>query len=213
MKNIIGVILIVGAVAGIYFLNDATRDKNGKSVLNVADAVAITVEIDAPFGPFSFTSTHLHWRFHHGPTREEQVVAICKQVLGSRRKGGFPPIIAGDFNAEPDSDEIRFMTGSHSIDGRSVYFHDAWRVAGDGGKGVTWSNRNPYARPNREPDRRLDYIFTGYPLRGGVGMLKSCRVVCNEGRDGAWPSDHFGVFAELHTEEVPGLGSADAAAS
>ncbi len=48
MKNIIGIILLVGAVAGIYFLNDATRDNNGKSVLNVADAVAITVEVADP---------------------------------------------------------------------------------------------------------------------------------------------------------------------
>ena len=48
MKNIIGIILLVGAVAGIYFLNDATRDSHGKSVLNVTDAVAITVEVADP---------------------------------------------------------------------------------------------------------------------------------------------------------------------
>ena len=134
------------------------------------------------------------------------MVALCRQVLASRPKGGFPPIIAGDFNAEPDSDEIRFMTGGHSIDGRAVYFHDAWRVAGERGDGITWSNRNAYVRPNLEPDRRIDYIFTGYPLRGGVGMLKRCRVVCDDERDGVWPSDHFGVWAELHTEKVPDLG-------
>jgi endonuclease/exonuclease/phosphatase family metal-dependent hydrolase len=171
---------------------------------------AISVEIDAPFGPLSFTCTHLHWRFHHGATREKQVVALCQQVLDSRRPGGFPPIIAGDFNAEPDSDEIRFMTGGHSIAGSSVYFHDAWRVAGEGGDGITWSNRNVYARPNLEPDRRLDYIFTGYPLKGGIGLLERCSVVCNEEQAGVWPSDHFGVFAELRTEVVPDPSSAPA---
>ena len=169
---------------------------------------ALTVDIDAPIGPISFTCTHLHWRFHHGVTREAQVVALCDEVLASRRRGGFPPIIAGDFNAEPDSDEIRFMTGSHSIDGRSVYFHDAWRVAGEAGRGATWSNRNPYAKANLEPERRIDYIFAGYPLQGGVGMLKSCRVVCDDEKDGVWPSDHFGVLAEFHTEEIPGLNAA-----
>ena len=48
MKNIIGVMLIAGAVSGVYLLNDATRDKNGKSLLNVADALEITVEVADP---------------------------------------------------------------------------------------------------------------------------------------------------------------------
>ena len=173
---------------------------------------ALTVEIEAPVGLISFTCTHLHWRFHHGATREAQVVALCDQVLGSRRRGGFPPIIAGDFNAEPDSDEIRFMTGGHSIDGRSVYFHDAWRIAGERGQGATWSNRNPHTRASLEPDRRIDYIFTGYALQGGVGLLKRCRVVCDDEKNGVWPSDHFGVFAELQTQEIAGVSEGAAGA-
>ena len=48
MKNIICVILLVGAVAGVYFLNDLSRDGDGKSVLHVADAVTITVEVAEP---------------------------------------------------------------------------------------------------------------------------------------------------------------------
>ena len=30
------------------------------------------------------------------------------------------------------------MQGFHSLDGRSVMFYDAWRLAGDGGPGTTW---------------------------------------------------------------------------
>jgi endonuclease/exonuclease/phosphatase family metal-dependent hydrolase len=158
---------------------------------------ALTVTVKAPLGPVGFTCTHLHWRLHHGATRERQVLAVALQAIQLRPRGGFPPIVVGDFNAEPDSDEIRFMTGGHAIDGRSVYFHDAWRVAGVGGDGITWSNGNPWARANLEPDRRIDYIFTGYPTREGLGLLERCRVVCDDERDGVWPSDHFGVYAEL----------------
>jgi endonuclease/exonuclease/phosphatase family metal-dependent hydrolase len=171
---------------------------------------ALAVELESPFGPLCFTVTHLNWTFEHGAVRERQVVALCDFVLARHRAGGFPAIVAGDFNAEPESDEIRYMTGLHSIGGRSVYFNDAWRVApalaGVAGAaredGMTWSNRNPYARAVFEPDRRIDYIFTGMPRHDGVGAVEQCRVVCNEEKGGVWPSDHFGVYAELRTEAV-----------
>jgi endonuclease/exonuclease/phosphatase family metal-dependent hydrolase len=164
---------------------------------------ALSVAIDAPVGPVSFTCTHLNWKFQHGEIRERQVVALADLVLERRPKGGFPPLLVGDFNAEPDSSEIRFLTGLESRGGRSVYFHDSWRVAGarraDPEAGMTWCNRNPYARENLEPDRRIDYIFTGFPKRDGIGLLETCRVVCDVPENGVWPSDHFGVYAELRT--------------
>lgn len=165
---------------------------------------ALTALIDAPVGDLSFTTTHLNWKLHQGDTRCAQVLALAEQVLRVRPKGGFPPIVAGDFNAEPDSDEIRFMRGAHAIGGRSVYFNDAFRVAGDAdqGAGHTWSNRNPYARTAFEPDKRIDYVFTGYPKRDGVGVLERCRVVCDDEKDGVWPTDHFGVYAELRSEPL-----------
>jgi len=169
--------------------------------------VALSVTIDAPFGPLSFTSTHLNFKLHHGMVRERQVVPLCELVLRRRPRDGFPPIIVGDFNAEPDSTEIRYVSGFHAIDGRSVQFFDAWRVAGDGGPGYTWSNRNDYARIALEPERRIDYIFVGYPIRlgehFGLGHIEDCRVVCDDEQDGVWPSDHFGVYAELRTEPQP----------
>ena len=115
------------------------------------------------------------------------------------------PIIAGDFNAEPDSTEIRYVKGLHALDGRSVHFHDAWAIAGDGA-GITWSSRNPYARQALEPDRRIDYVFAGRPLANGIGLIESCRVVCDMPEDGIWPSDHFGVYAELRSEPLRRAG-------
>jgi len=169
---------------------------------------AVTARIDAPFGPFSFTSTHLHWRFHHGHVRERQVVAVAEAGLACADEGdaGFPTVIVGDFNAEPESDEIRYMRGMHSHAGESVAFLDAWAVAGDRnlsgdtGRGITWSNRNPYAALEFEPDRRIDYVFTGLARRDGVGHVEACRVVCDAPEGGVWPTDHFGVYAELRSE-------------
>ena len=163
---------------------------------------ALLCQIESPHGPLRFCCTHLNWKFHHGFVRERQVVAAADFARAQRVHRGFPTIIAGDFNAEPDSDEIRYMTGRHSIDGRSVYWNDAWLVAGRDGDGITWSNRNAYARTALEPDRRIDYVFVDYPLRDGRGLVESCRVVANDERAGVWPSDHFGLCADLRTDPL-----------
>ncbi len=165
--------------------------------------VALSVTLAAPLGPISFTVTHLNWKFHHGAVRERQVVALCDLVLRRRPRQGFPPLLVGDFNAEPVSAEIRYVTGLQSIDGRSMYLRDAWGQAGNGGEGITWSNRNDYTVPWLEPDRRIDYIFVGPPRPDSVGLIEGCRVVCDEKKDGGWPSDHFGVYAELRTDPRP----------
>lgn len=139
-------------------------------------------------------------------SHERQVAALAAFARGAHERGSFPPLLAGDFNAEPDSDEIRYLTGLHSLGGRSEYWNECWRVAGRASDGITWSNRNAYARFAWEPDRRIDDVFAGYALRDGRGHVEDYRVVCDDERAGVWPSDHFGVCALLCTEPmaVPG---------
>jgi endonuclease/exonuclease/phosphatase family metal-dependent hydrolase len=142
-------------------------------------------------------STHLSWQLHDAALREQQVQALVQFVADctdpAARVG---PVVAGDFNAEPDSTAIRYLTGLASLDGASTYLQDAWRLAGDG-PGLTWSNGNPHATLDQEPDRRIDYVFSGFHGRTGAGRPMACEIVANEPVDGVWPSDHFGVFATL----------------
>ena len=166
--------------------------------------VALKALIETPAGLLPFTSTHLHWKLHHGWVREQQVVALCDFARKPEAGATLPAVLVGDFNAEPHSTEIRYVTGLHAIGGRSVHFYDAWRLAGEGGEGSTWSNRNDYARASFEPDRRIDYIFAGHPAANGAGRLARCRVVCDDVSDGVWPSDHFGLVVELETAVVRG---------
>ena len=44
-----------------------------------------------------------------------------------------------------------------------MYFADSFGVAGDGSPGTTFSKRNPFAGPMREPERRIDYVFVRGP--------------------------------------------------
>ena len=56
-----------------------------------------------------------------------------------------PPVLCGDFNADPVSDVIRFLTGNAAVKERSTYFQDAWGVV-HGTGGVTW---DPAGNPSQ----------------------------------------------------------------
>jgi endonuclease/exonuclease/phosphatase family metal-dependent hydrolase len=158
--------------------------------------VALYVEIDGPRGRLPVFCTHLNWRYEHSHIRQRQVADLASFV-DSMRPRTFPPIVCGEFNAEPGSEEIRMLTGLTICPVEGLAFHDAWVCAGRGGPGHTWDNANPYARAVFEPDRRIDYILTGSPMAHAAGHVVDCRVVGNEPVDGVWPSDHHAVLAEL----------------
>jgi endonuclease/exonuclease/phosphatase family metal-dependent hydrolase len=156
------------------------------------------VVVHARTGGVDVFSTHLAWQLHDAALRERQVQALVRFVSECTDPAApLGPVVAGDFNAEPDSNAVRYLCGLASLDGTSVYLQDAWRLAGDGGSGITWSNRNPHAALDQEPDRRIDYIFSGFRGRGGGGRPVECRVVADEPAGGIWPSDHFGLLAVL----------------
>ncbi len=117
-----------------------------------------------------------------------------------------PPILCGDFNAEPLSDEIRFLSSLATIDGTSTYYQDAWRAAGNTEPGFTWDHRsNEVARDMRLPVKRLDYIFVGDPFGrpDGVGLVERCELAFHEPITGIVASDHFGVVADIRWTQRP----------
>lgn len=144
--------------------------------------------------------THLTSLFPHASLREQQVLRIDELIREhADPESPLPPILAGDFNADADSSEIRFLCGLASIAGRSTYFQDAWRVAGGRERGTTWSNENPFAAAEHEPERRIDYVFVGWRRDDGRGRVTACSVVADRPLTGTWPSDHFGVLADIST--------------
>ncbi|MCC7075699.1 MAG: endonuclease/exonuclease/phosphatase family protein [Acidimicrobiia bacterium] len=145
-------------------------------------------------------NTHLNWRLDEGYVRQRQVQAIQEFVdvtVGDVPVGAQPPVLCGDFNATPESAEIAYLAGFHTLDGRSVAWQDAWRAAGSG-DGLTWDNRNPFATKDHEPRRRLDYIWVGLPDQtNGRGRVLHARLVCDVPLTGTYASDHLGVMAEI----------------
>jgi endonuclease/exonuclease/phosphatase family metal-dependent hydrolase len=106
--------------------------------------------------------------------------------------------VCGDFNAGPDSDELRMLTGRSETPVPGLVFYDAWEVAGDGTPGYTWSNRNPLAAPGLYPDRRFDYVLSAWPRAGGVGHPTHCALLGDTpATEQPHISDHYGILADL----------------
>ncbi len=154
-------------------------------------------QITSPHGVIPFFVTHLSWMLHHGVVREAQVAAIAEIVRGAAPISGLPPVIVGDFNAEPEASEIRFLKGLQSLGGKSNYFADCFAQAGVG-PGFTFdATRNPFAEETHEYPRRIDYVFVRGPDNQARGKPISARVVMDEVENGVAATDHYGVFAEV----------------
>jgi len=146
--------------------------------------VLLSARVETAAGPIWVHTTHLNYRLQDGPQREEQVQTVDAAVAA--RASDRPQIVMGDFNARPESDEIRWLRGLHPLE-----------------SGWTWSSTNPYTDRYHflEPDRRLDYVFVT-PARGdGRGRIHACRIVLDRpDANGVWASDHFGVWAEVQLD-------------
>ncbi len=157
--------------------------------------------VDVASGPVPIFATHLSHQLHLGHVRCAQVRALADHVHALAPIDGPPPILLGDFNAEPDSDEMRFLRGLCPLGGASVYFADAWAATADAdptrGPGFTYHRRNPYALRTREPSRRIDYVYVRGPDRTLRGEPLAAWLALDEPTDGVWPSDHAAVVADV----------------
>jgi endonuclease/exonuclease/phosphatase family metal-dependent hydrolase len=166
--------------------------------------ILLSARLTTVAGELWVHTTHLNYRLAHGRQREDQVLAIDAAV--SARAGG-PQIVMGDFNARPESDEIRFMRGLCTLGERRTHYQDTWERVHPGESGWTWCVANPYTRALAflEPDRRLDYIFVTPGRRDGRGRVLDCRVVLDRpAPDGVFASDHFGVVADVQVTASEG---------
>ena len=160
-------------------------------------------------------SCHLAAAPTDGRHRRRQVLAIDEiiraaappsgRVAPGQRTEGMPPILCGDFNAEPESDEIRFLSSLTVLDGRTTYYQDAWRVAGDG-PGFTQDWRiNPIAAGLNVPRKRIDYVFVGdaYQRRDDAGRVLRAEPAFHEPLTGTVASDHAGLVVDIVWPQRP----------
>lgn len=156
---------------------------------------ALGVVVDHPDGPLPLVTTHLSSSPAGSAVRVEQVRAVAALVhdLQQHAADPLPPVVTGDFNAEPDSDEMRLLGGhltAPSVPG--LVLVDAWRLGRPADDGFTWRRENPYLGPGN-PDARIDHVLLGL----GTAVERLALVGAAAGPDGVWPSDHAGVLVDL----------------
>jgi endonuclease/exonuclease/phosphatase family metal-dependent hydrolase len=157
--------------------------------------------LSALVGEIWVHTTHLHYKLDDGVARERQVLAIDEAIRARRDNTSPPQILCGDFNATPDSDEIRYLRGLTTLDGRRTHFQDAWMRVHGNAEGITWSSENELTRPLRslDIDRRIDYVFVTSRKKDGRGTVRDCQVVLTQRDAGICASDHYGVYADVQT--------------
>jgi len=188
-----------GEGSGLAVLSRWPIERHERRTLTGPDdgsGLVLFTEIAGPRGAVHLFVVALAWQLQHSAVRQAQVREVAAFVAGVQRRR-CPAIVCGDFNADPDSDEIRMLTGKSAPAAPDVVCYDAWDTAGAGGPGHTWARANPWAAPVLWPDRRIDHILPVWPRRGGAGHPVHCEVVGTEAVDGVVPSDHYGVLADL----------------
>jgi endonuclease/exonuclease/phosphatase family metal-dependent hydrolase len=159
--------------------------------------VAVHARIEAPGGALPFFTTHLTYGLGRSQVRMAQARRLAEFVAGHSADDAYPPVVTGDLNAEPGSDELRILGGLLTAPAApGLVLIDAWRYANPGDPGFTWDHRNEYLAASVVPDARIDYVLAGVP-RHGRGRVRSAGLAGTAPVDNVWPSDHFAVVADL----------------
>ena len=145
--------------------------------------VLLFAELETPGGLLPVFSTHTSGHVCHA----EAVAALVRE-----RQGDLPGVLMGDLNAVESSAAIRGLV-------KDVRLVDAFRTVNPDAPGFTvWQ---PVLAPERRAFRRVDYVFVAPGRLFSGAVLESRVVVDAPGRlpDGTalWPSDHYGVLADL----------------
>lgn len=163
---------------------------------------AVHARVNTPWGAWPFVCTHLNHRFDESAVRVRQVDALADLIrdLRGNSDSDLPVIIGGDFNAVPDSDEIRRLTGRTEPRHANLVLSDVWEQCGDG-SGLTWRSDNEYQADANWPNRRLDYLFVTWPRPKPMGHARRAWLVGVEPEDvdgrRVQPSDHAAVVADF----------------
>ena len=160
---------------------------------------ALFVRIDAPT-PLQLVSTQLTSSPTASALRVAQVRAVAEE-LAERRRPDEVVLVAGDMNAEADSDEMRLLCGHKTappIAGHVLM--DVWRFAPPDAQGDTWDRTNPYVAASNEPSCRIDYLLTAPMPNGRLPHIETIRRIGDQPIEGAWASDHAGVAATINLD-------------
>jgi endonuclease/exonuclease/phosphatase family metal-dependent hydrolase len=176
-------------------LTDRTHDYSCGTVI---------VEVDSPVGRLLVGSHGNSWAWWAERERELQAVAVVRAIEELIVEEPAHVVLGGDFNAEPHTSSMRFLTGRTSLEGMSTAYRDAWESVRGQAPGHTLDPRNPLREieePGETQGRRVDYVLVRCGDHGPTLRIVAAGLAVHEPVDGVQPSDHYGVYADLARRE------------
>jgi endonuclease/exonuclease/phosphatase family metal-dependent hydrolase len=160
----------------------------------------VIVEVDSPVGRLLVGSHGNSWAWWAERERELQAVAVVRRIEELVAQEPAHVVLGGDFNAEPHTSSMRFLTGRQSLEGVSTAFRDAWESRHGDAAGWTFSPDNELTaidEPGLDRGRRIDYVLVRCGDHGPTLRILDAGLAVHEPVDGVQPSDHYGVYADL----------------
>ena len=158
---------------------------------------ALVTRVDSPEGALRVVSLQLSSSPLDSAVRMDQLEVLV-DALATAATRGETVLVAGDFNAEPDSDEVRRFCGHKTASMRDGFVMlDLWRYARPDDPGWTWDRANPHVFATREPNSRIDHLLAGPTPAGVMPATLGIERFAVRDVDGVWASDHAGVVADL----------------
>lgn len=138
------------------------------------------------------------YQLDHERERRLQALAAARTLESLVEESPGHVIVAGDMDADPASDSIRFWTGRHVIGDLSVCYRSAWESAHPGDPLETYTPQNPHQVVPDWPFHGIDHVLVRCGPSGPTLTVRSCdRVFCKRTTSA---SDHYGIAVEF---EVP----------
>lgn len=166
----------------------------------------VELAIPGPLGAVVFAHQTTAFQWGHEYDRERQAIVAARFIEEHVAGRYVHVVVAGDFNAVPESASMRFWSGRQSLDGTSVCYQDAWAILCPEQPGHTFTPRNPLVAGGEMPlerGRRIDYILVRCGDYGPTLDVTACDRCFNQPVAGVWASDHFGVVADLAVPTGP----------
>ncbi|WP_328475029.1 endonuclease/exonuclease/phosphatase family protein [Actinoplanes sp. NBC_00393] len=162
-------------------------------------ALLVEVLVPEPIGRVWMVNHFPDYQVDHEHERTLQALVVGRAVEDALTERPGHVVLAGDLDAEPQADSIRFLTGHHAVEGTSVCYRDAWRsthAAAVHPDGDTFSPDNPNCADWDWPYRRIDYVLVRCGAHGGPTLrITTCVRTFDEPQTTI--SDHYGLVADL----------------
>jgi hypothetical protein len=136
-------------------------------------------QFDTAAGRVIFVIHKPSWRLPLEHERELQAVHAATFIENLVARRADHVVVAGDFDARPETASMRFWTGRQSLEETSVHYLDAWEHSHPDEPGHTFTTTNPLTVVEADwpkiPPRRIDYILIRCDDRGPTLRVDSCR--------------------------------------